>query len=269
MGKLAIELRKRFKSPQEALAKLGLDSSLLDDAWSTKAKARKEAAKRGMAIDSMEGGEPDDNDTPWAKLEKLCAEHMGGEVFEKAQRIINDLLHSAVRQEEDGGMVDDQEEEEAEAMDPAEAREFRRWQLKGLGDRLMKDYGWSLDRVGKMMRHPDFPKTGIETGGAGGGALAEDIDFTMKELEGVGTGGLVNNKSTSDRRKRMARDRALARDAAFKRDLLMQYPGVASGLFGIGEGDPAIAMDAASEEQSADDYARADAWFGLSRIRQA
>ena len=120
MGALAKALKARFSSPQEALARLGLDSSLLDDAWSTKAKARKEAAKRGMAIDGI--GTPE---------ELRAARELHGEDFEREQRRLD-------RELEDG-MIDDEEEEAPRffgGRNDEEERRMRKFRMRQLYDHM-------------------------------------------------------------------------------------------------------------------------------------
>ena len=154
-----------------------------------------------------------------------------------------EAFHDSVRLVDD----DDENEEAESEMDPAVAREFRRWQMKKLGDQLVRDKGWTHDQVREMFEHPDFPKTGIETGGAGGGALAEDIDHVMSELEGA------SNKPTSDRRKRMARDRALARDEVRKHFGTARLEPRANEMTNWGD-QPTLAYDEREDDGSFDQF---------------
>ncbi len=262
-GKLGDALRKKYRTPKDALKALGLDPSLLDAsrlAFDGKRKAR----------DSVLS--PDSDGASLAALEKLLAEHLDGEVFQRAQRMIEAAMHEA-GVEHDGEVVDEEPADDREEMPDEEKRLFRRWQMKGLADHCIGEKGWSVNDVRTMFEHPDFlPKSGIETGGAGGGALAEDIDWTMEQLEGVGTGGTNIYREmpqSKDRKRRMAKDRQ--RKLALDRDFNERFPGLSSPRdmshrYGDREPEPPLALD---EQQNAEDYDRANAWFGLDRIKLA
>jgi DNA-binding transcriptional MerR regulator len=133
---------------------------------------------------------------------------MGGAPFEQAQRIINDLMHSAMQREEDDGMVDDAEEGEP---DPDE-REFRKWRMKELGRRLMDEKGFTLDQVKSLLRHPDFPQNAL--GESRSEQITEDAEVVLKDLVGMGGGPLTEAR---DRRK-------MAKDAAHRRRFNRMFP---------------------------------------------
>jgi hypothetical protein len=272
MGKLAIELRKRFKTPQECLAKLGLDSSLLDDEWSTKAKARKAAARRGMTIDEM----PD----PDAELR--AARDLSGEEFERFQRRHDDKVREAVMADDDeeDDMVKDWRDEIPAVLEEMMAKHGRRQTMDRFSRFLSDKAGWSHDQIGEMLRSWPMPKSAIE-GGMGGrlaeddeerAALDEDIDTVMerlardwseRDLEGVGgtaTSAYLHDPAFAKDRRRMAKDRKLANDA-FGLDRL---EGRGSDFANFGDREPpALAYD----ERSSDAAAEVDAWFGTGRIR--
>ena len=132
MGALAKALKARFSSPQECLAKLGLDSSLLDDEWSTKAKARKAAAKRGMAIDGI--GTP---------AELRAARDLDGEEFEREQRRLDREMTDgdpALGDEEESDREDD-EAESAEFEMERRRRNLRRHAMRNVGEDCMAAAG--------------------------------------------------------------------------------------------------------------------------------
>jgi DNA-binding transcriptional MerR regulator len=222
MGRLAEELKKRFKTPQEAMARLGIDSALLGDEWSTKARARVSAAKRGMAIDGL----PDDADV---------------EEFHDSVKLVDD---------------DDENEEAESEMDPAEAREFRRWRMKELGRRLMYEKGFTLDQVRDLLRHPDFPQNAL--GESRSEQITEDAEVVMKELEGMGSGPLPVYEDMPK-----AKDRKMARDAAHRFNEWYDVARLAgSDMSHRYSGREPIAMD----EMSAEDADRFERWYGTRRI---
>ena len=246
MGALAKALKARFSSPQECLAKLGLDSSLLDDEWSTKAKARKAAARRGMAIDGI--GTPE---------ELRAARDLDGEEFEREQRRLD-------RELEDG-MIDDEEErdefdEEAPRFfggrNDEEERRMRKFRMRQLYDHMTAPreeggQGWAHDDVMDVLR--DFPKNGLEHMNAA--VFDEDLEELMG-MGGTATSVYEHEPKAKDRRK-MAKDARLA-TKHFGLDRLQERRGEMTRW---GDREP-LAYD----ERSSDAAAEVDAWFGTGRI---
>jgi hypothetical protein len=177
MGALARALKAKFKTPREALRALGLDESLLD--------------VEKMAFDAKRRGR-DGN-----VLSDLAGEPGGHKHWDMGPHADGD--------------PDLGEQEEPEEMPDEEARELRRRQMRQLGGELMKDHGWSSDEVKSMFMHREFPTNAL-AGGLGGRLSEDDVDWTMKELEGIGTGGNVAyGPKVKD--KRMAKDARLAQDS--------------------------------------------------------
>jgi hypothetical protein len=207
-GKLGDALRKKYRSPREALRALGLDESLLD--------ASRLAFDRKARDGVLSPDAP--NQSALTMLETMLAEHLQGSELEKAQRLLEAIQHEAGIDhgaEEEDGMVDDDREE----MPDEEKRLFRCWQMKGLADHCIGEKGWTTNDVREMFAHPDFLlKSGIETGGAGGGALAQDIDWTMEQLEGMGGTATSGYEPKADRRMAKDKRRKLALDRKRQRE---------------------------------------------------
>ena len=82
-GKLAEALKRRFKSPKDALRFLGIDESLLDA--SRLAFDGKRKARDGVLS-------PDaPNQSALAMLEAMLAQHLQGSEYEKAPRHVNQI----------------------------------------------------------------------------------------------------------------------------------------------------------------------------------
>ena len=218
MGALARALKAKFPGgPRQALKVLGLSEDLLNPehlASDAKQRARREAARRGMAIDSI--GTPE---------ELRAARDLHGEAFEKEQRRLD-------REMEDG-MIDDEEdteedprrmwmhEHEDEAPPDEELQARRRWWMKKVGD-FMLAHGKDGAAVRAALN--DMPRTGLEHLG---GALDADVDTVMSRLIGMGSGsttgpGYEDSPKAGD--KRRAHDRKLALDAKRERNFLRRFP---------------------------------------------
>ena len=191
MGKLAEALKRKYKSPREALKALGLDELLLDVekiAYDAKRRAR--------------DGALSDQDA-----EMRAARDLHDEEFEREQRRLDRGLEDA--------MVDDEEEvdprrwlmhdHETEAPPDEELAARRRWWMKRAGDYMLAH---GKDEAAVRDALADFPKTGLEHLG---GALDEDVDTVMGRLEQMGSAATSGYpaKVTGDRRRRMAKDARL------------------------------------------------------------
>ena len=254
MGKLAEELKKRFRTPKDALRALGLPEDLLSPAQ----LAKDSKLKRGR------DGALSDRDA-----EMRAARDLHGEAFEKEQRRLDRELEDS--------MIDDQESEPeaAEGVSPERRREVRRMSM-GFAARDCLERGMSEDETREHLESVwPMPNNALE-GGMGGelaeddeesASIAEDIDFTMKALEGMG-GSATSEYEDEDMlqskdRKRMAKDARLARDS-FDRmfpDARRLDGSDASHRYGD-QPEPTLAMDGSS---AADDD-RFEAWYGASRI---
>ncbi|MGA9307237.1 MAG: hypothetical protein WBW31_17670 [Candidatus Sulfotelmatobacter sp.] len=249
MGALARALKAKFSSPKDALRCLGLPEDLLDVkqlANDAKQRARREAAKRGMAIDGI--GTPE---------ELRAARDLTGEAFEKEQRRLD-------RELEDG-MVEDWRDEIGPTLEEMAEKHGRRATMDRFSRFLSDKAGWSHDQIHEMLKAWPLPKNAL-AGGMGGelaeddeerAALAEDIDWTMEQLTGEGgssmTGPGYEDSPKAGDRKRRARDRRMARDsfAAMYPDAQRLDGSDASHRYG-----DQLVMDAA-----ADDDGSFDAFF--------
>lgn len=190
MSKLGIALRRRFKSPREALSALGIDQALLD------------IPRLGFAFDArngrdgMPGGLNNEVD-PGAllvELEKLLVENLSGGALERAREILDQHLGGG---EYDGAASDEDDDEDNYDDDDdydddeEERRETRRNMMAKTADFLATKKGLDESEIAATLR--DFPKNGLEHLG---GALAEDLEHVMQ-----------------DRRRRMARDTRKTRQA--------------------------------------------------------
>ena len=236
MGKLGDALRAKYPSAKAAIIALGLDPALLDSkhlANDAKQRARREAAKRGMAIDGI--GTPE---------ELRAARDLTGEAFEREQRRLD-------RELEDG-MVDDEEEEGGKSDE--ENRAIRRECMKLLAAKGRDEWGWDEEKL----RHEimTFPRTGLHHLG---GALDEDSENLLEEL-GMGNGPTSiyeRMPQSKDRKRRMAKDAKLM---ATQLGLDRLTP-KGNELVNFGDREP-LAMDGAD-----DDGSFAEFYPSASRIR--
>jgi hypothetical protein len=237
MSKLGLALRRKFKTPREALQALGLPESLLDI--------------KGLAFDQALPGT-----SAKVKLEEILCQILSGAELQHAR----DLLHGidADDGEATNGELEQEEAEDDEDVDEEEGeeerREHRKRTMAKVADWLAREKHLNDEEIFDAMK--DFPAPGLEHIG---GRLAEDLEQVME--------------SWKDRRRRMARDakkRALAADRA-EASLLQHFPEAArlfagSGLeAGIGgaEAEQRLAMDAAA----ADGDSFAEMFADAARIR--
>ena len=252
MGRLAEELKKRFRTPKDALLRLGLDPTLLDIkhlASDAKQRARREAARKGMAIDGI--GTPE---------ELRAARDLHGEEFEREQRRIDNQMTEE-------GMVEDWRDEIGPTLEEMAEKHGRRATMDRFSRFLSDKAGWSHDQIHEMLKAWPLPKNALE-GGMGGelagddeerAALAEDIDWTMAQLTGEGgsstTGpGYEDSPKAGD--KRRAHDRKLALDAKRERNFLRRFPEAArlqarpGDFCNFGDRQPEpLAMDEADDSE--------------------
>lgn len=210
MSPLGLALRRRFKSPREAMEALQLDPSLINI----------KRLSGHMAFDAATGG------SAKAELEKILAGILDGAEFQRAQ----ELLHSIEAGDDDRG------ERYAEAIDEETDEEARREQRRGMmtkvADFLATEKGYDEKEITDFLS--DFPKTGLEHLG---GALAEDLEKVMKDRRGP----------AGDARRRRAHDAQLASDAgAFVR----AFPEVARIENAPGFGDCATPSRMATDADS-------------------
>ena len=230
MGKLAEALKRKYKTPKDALRALGLDESLLDVkrlAQDAKKRARDESSLAELATQS--GGHKDWDMGP----ESDGIPDLGDEEPEPEKRFF--------------GGRDDEEE-----------RARRKWRMSQLADHLLAPkeeggQGWDKETVRNVLA--DFPKTGLEHLG---GALDEDLEGL------IGMGGealpLYEDKDmmqTKDK-KRMAKDaRLMATQLGL--DRLSPRRGEMTNW---GDQELPLAMDDAASDFAAE----VDRWFGTGRI---
>jgi hypothetical protein len=139
-SKLGIALRKKFKTPREALRALGLDQRFLD--------------VPRLALDSASGG----GTSSRAELEKLLARAFSGHEFQRAMELLNGALNADMPEVE-------QEESEDENDVDEEAERHKRW----VADVLSRKAGLDDQEIAEALR--DLPRNAIK--GGMGGRLAE------------------------------------------------------------------------------------------------
>jgi hypothetical protein len=229
MGALANALKKKFKTPREALRALGLDESLLDAtkmAYDGKKRARD--SDIGEVMRDNPGAERE-----WDKGPTDGDPDLGDEEEERDddREMPRWLMHD--------------HEEEPPPDEELAAR--RRWWMKRAGDYMLK-HGQDSTAVRDALER--FPRTGLEHLG---GALDADVDTVMGRLEGMGgtaTSVYEHEPKAKDRR-RMAKDRKLANDA-FGLDRLEPRRGEMTTW---GDQPEPLAMDEATESANADSFA--------------
>ena len=251
MGALANALRKKFKSPREALEALGLDPALLE-------------VKR-LATDSRRRAHDDD-------LADVAREHPGAErEWDMGPKADGDPDLGDERDDEDD---DEESDPDERAAWEAKLRKIRRMQMRDTVKDCLRR-GMSHDEIHERLL--DWPRPATEEGGMGGqlgtdaeNTFAEDVSTVMTELGKLtGMGGTMplyeeeNMKQSKDSRRKQAHDRKLAQDSFRK-----FYPeagrldgDMVSTRYGDQE-PPALARN----EAACDGAAEADRWFGLSRV---
>ncbi len=156
-SKLGIALRRKFKTPREALRALGLDQSLLNVP----------SLAMDGAIDEMGSR---------AELEKLLATVLSGHQYQRACELLNGAINA---EHEIAGNVGEGENIEAED-DEGESEEVlrarRKLLMKKIADWLSTEKG--LDEFEIAASLADFPKNGIEHVG---GAVDDDLERVMKD----------------------------------------------------------------------------------------
>lgn len=233
-----------------------------------KRRARRAAAKKGLAIDASVLSPDAPNQSALTMLEAMLAEHLQGSEFEKAQRLLEQIQHEA-GVEHDGEVVDEREDEPDEDRDEQQ-RAKRREVMKMIAERARDEWGYSEDQLREEI--VQFPRNGLEHLGR---ALDEDAESVLEELGLMGGGPLPAYRDKATDRKRRAHDRKLALDAKRerleRRDFLKRFPEAArlesrpGDFANFGDQPPPepLAMD---DQQSDGDDHRFEAWFGASRI---
>jgi hypothetical protein len=232
MGALARALKAKYRTPREALKALGLDETLLD--------VEKLAFDAKRARD---GG----------VMEEIMREHPGAERYwDKGPKA--------------DAMADLGDEE-----DKPDEREKRREFMKRAAGMLAKHGGVAYGREGglgedeirSVLSRLSMPKNALA--GGMGGELAEDIDFAMADLAGMGGTGLSSNEPKVEDRKRQARD-ARDRARARRRFGLDRLEGRPSDMCNYGDqAQPKLAMDEEIAAGNADSF---NSFFpGAARIR--
>ena len=231
MGRLAEELKKRFRRPQDALKALGLPEDLLSPAQL--AKDSKLKARDSDLGDVM-------RDNPGAESEW----DMGPD------------------------MTKDWRDEIGPTLEEMAEKHGRRATMDRFSRFLSDKAGWSHDQIHEMLKAWPLPKNALEGGVCGElagddeerAALAEDIDWTMAQLTGEGasstTGpGYEDSPKAGD--KRRAHDRKLALDAKRERNFLRRFPEAArlqarpGDFCNFGDRQPEpLAMDGADADDS-------------------
>lgn len=146
-------LRKKFRTPQDALRALGLDEFLLDVARSKQ--------QAGLSRDQV------DLPALRAKLEQLLCEHLSGDELEQARGLLNQHL---LGRSSEHDRVDDFEE------DDDKKRQSWRKALATVADYLSNEKGFDEEQIKEALR--DFPRNGLEHQGA---ALDDDLDDLMQQ----------------------------------------------------------------------------------------
>ena len=270
MGALARALKAKYPGgPREALRALGLPEDLLSPAQlasDAKQRARREAAKKGMAIDGGGVLSPDAPQSALAAMEAKLIERYHGEELEEMRELLERVHHQA-GVEHDGEVVDEEPDDDPEeetrffgGKTDEEERARRKFRMRQLADHLTTardagGQGLSHNDAAEILR--DFPRNELEHMNAS--VFDEDLESVMERLTGMGGSSTTGYPPKAGDRRKRARDRKQANDAFG----LGRLEGRASDMCRYGDQEPpALAYD----ERSSDAAAEVDSWFGTGRI---
>jgi len=165
-------LRRKFKTPREALRALGLDEKLLDVPRLAYDGARK--GRDEMPDEAALNNEPDPA-VLRVKLEKLLCENLDGAALQTARDLLSHHLGELTGEYDRAASDEDDDEDDGEESEEA-LRERRKKIMGRVADWLSERQQMSDEMIERELA--DFPRNGLEHVG---GALDDDLAQVMEQ----------------------------------------------------------------------------------------